>query len=54
MKKAKVSKRVTSLCHELKAQLDELDQPSPKEKEPTPSQKRKVLFEELKIKLKTL
>lgn len=49
--KALVSKRVSSLCSELKSQLRELDQPPQKEKDPTLSQKRNILFKELKAKL---
>lgn len=48
------SLRVSDLCQDLKAQLDELDKPAPKSKEPSPSQKIKNLFEELKEKLNTV
>ena len=54
MKKAKSSKKLTHLCSELKDHLDALDQMEDKgvkEQGPTPAQKRKILFRELKEKL---
>jgi|GEM_PF-3594142 len=54
MKKSRISKRMTHLCGELKTQLDNLDKIQVKSQEPTPAQKRQILFKELKEKLENV